>query len=110
MGRTNNVNGASERSNYNVKEVKVPVLEYVEHGLKRSGSSQSRIRRAQRIANELTRKFGPRSKSSYRYFCKLAYNLPESTIWNCYEDSMRPKVANSLAYFLAITKAQPEMA
>lgn len=103
MGRTNNVKEASERSNYNVKEE-------ICGKVKRSGNSQARIRRAQRIADDLTRKFGPRSKNSYQYFCKLAYNLPESTIWNCYEDSVRPRVSNSLAYFLAITKAQPQMA
>lgn len=110
MGRTINVKEASERSNINVKESESLDLSFAVNRINRSGSSRARIRRAQRIADELTRKFGPRSKNCYQYFCKLAYKLPESVIWDCYEDCVKPKVANSLAYFLAITKAQPQMA
>ena len=76
---------------------------------KRSGNSQDRIRRARSTADQLVRKYGARAKSSYQYFCKCAYNLPQSTIWEIYEASTQPKVANSLAYFLAATKAQPQM-
>lgn len=77
---------------------------------KRSGSSQDRIRRARATADQLVRKFGPRAKSCYKYFCKCAYNLPQSTIWEIYESSQQSKIGNSLAYFLAATKAQPQMA
>lgn len=101
MGKSNNVKEASFRSYNNVKE---------EVAQKRSGTAQSRIRRAQRIADDLTRKFGKVSSNCYSYFCKCAYNLPESVIWNCYEDSRSPSVRNSLAYFLSVTKSQPEMA
>lgn len=76
---------------------------------KRSGSNTARIRRAQRIADDLLRKFGPRAKGSYRYFCKCAYCLPENVIWDCYQSSQGANVGNSLAYFLAATKAQPQM-
>lgn len=74
-----------------------------------SGSSQARIRRARAIADDLSRKFGSSSKGSYRFFCKCAYNLPESTIYAAYESSCHWKVQNKLAYFLAAMKAQPEM-
>lgn len=76
---------------------------------KRTGSSQARIRRARETADQLVRKFGPRAKSSYQYFCKCAYNLPQATIWNIYESSQQAHIGNSLAYFLAATKAQPQM-
>lgn len=97
-----NVNEASKRSNFNVKDGNCGKL-------KRSGNAQARIRRAQRIADELTRKFGVRSKSCYLYFCKCAHKLPESTIWEIYESSRGSRIGNSLAYFLAATKAQPQM-
>lgn len=97
--RNFNVNGNSERVYFNVND-----------NVKRSGSKQARIRRAQRIADDLVRKFGPESKRCYRYFCKCAYNLPEAVIWNCFEDCNRSKVTNKLAYFLAATKSQPQMA
>lgn len=74
-----------------------------------SGSSQARIRRARAIADDLSRKFGSSSKGSYRFFCKCAYNLPESTIYAAYESSCHWNIQNKLAYFLAAMKAQPEM-
>ncbi len=103
-GNVNNVKEASKRSYINVKG------RYSCGKLKRSGSSQARIRRAQRIADELVRKFGSSSSNCYSYFCKCAYCLPENVIWNAYEDSRRHTVRNSLAYFLAVTKSQPQMA
>lgn len=101
MGQEANVNvkEASFRSNFNVKE-----------GVKRSSTSQDRIRRNQRIADDLTRKFGTVAKGSYKYLCKCANNMTENQIWSIYEQAMRPKVANHWAYFLAATKAQPGMA
>lgn len=106
MGRTPNVNvkGASERSYINVK------VEESCGKVRFSGSPQARIRRAQRIADDLLRKFGPQGRRSYQYFCKCAYCMAESKIWDIYEQSCSIKVANKLAYFLAVTKAQPEMA
>lgn len=101
MGRTDNVN---------VKENSERVYFNVNDNVKRSSSKQARIRRAQRIADDLVRKFGPESKRCYNYFCKCAYSLPEVVIWDCFEDCNRPKVTNRLAYFLAVTKAQPQMA
>lgn len=74
-----------------------------------SGSSQARIRRARAIADDLSRKFGSSSKGSYRFFCKCAYSLPQSTIYEAYESSCRLNAKNKLAYFIAIMKAQPEM-
>lgn len=110
-GGANNVrvNDSSERENFNVREnafsgAKERYASFVKP--KRSASPAARIRRAQRIADDLVRKFGPASKSSYRYFCKCAYNLPESTIWDCYEAACAFRVTNKLAYFLASTKAQ----
>lgn len=108
-GDVNNVKVASERSIYNVKEVECKALNYTKNRVKRTSISQARIHRAQRIADDLVRKFGPHSKNCYQYFCKCAYNLPESTIWNCYEDSRKTTVKNSLAYFLSVTKSQPQM-
>lgn len=101
-GKTNNVNvknafdGALERYRKMVKP-------------RQSGSSQGRIRRARAIADDLTRKFGSNSKGSYRFFCKCAYNLSESTIYEAYEASCRWNVKNKLAYFITTMKAQPEM-
>lgn len=100
MGKANvNVNEASYRSYFNVKEGK-------SHS---SSSSQAKIRRAQRIADELTRKFGSPAKGSYAYLCKCANRLSEATIWNIYEKCHKIGVVNSWAYFLSATKAQPEM-
>lgn len=97
MGKSNvNVNEASKRSNFNVKEG-------------RSSSSQARIRRAQHIADDLTRKFGEPASGSYAYLCKCANKLSEATIWSLYEQCNRSRVSNRWAYFLAITKSQPEM-
>lgn len=76
---------------------------------RQAGSSQARIRRARAIADDLSRKFGSASKGSYRFFCKCAYNLPESRIYNAYEASCQWKIENKLAYFIATMKAQPEM-
>lgn len=103
FNRNVNVKEASGRSYFNIND-------NVSKKAKRSGSRQARIRRAQRIADDLVRKFGPESKRCYNYFCKCAYNLPEAVIWNCFESSTRASVANKLAYFLAATKAQPQMA
>lgn len=118
MGRNNDannvrVNDSSKEENINVKgNAFTGVYQKYKQAAKkkRSGSNAARIRRAQRIADDLLRKFGPRAKSSYRYFCKCAYCLPENVIWECYESSQHSNVANSLAYFLASTKAQPQMA
>lgn len=103
MGRTYNVNEGSKRTYINVNDER--------HcgKIKRSGSTQAKVRRAQRIADDLVRKFGPASQGSYSYFCKCAYRLPESVIWDCYEASCGGRIANKLAYFLTITKAQPQM-
>lgn len=113
MGRTNNVKENSERVYNNVKVGNIPIFNYTKHGTKSvantSGKSQEKIRRAQRIADSLVRKFGPRSNKCYKYFCKCAYRLPEYQIWNYVEDSHKPRIKNSLAYFLSVTKAQPEM-
>lgn len=114
MGRNrgaNNVKGNafSKREDFNVKENAFSgAKERYQRFAKpqRSGSSQARIRRAKRIADDLVRKFGPIAGGSYRYFCKCAYNLPESVIWDCYENACAFKVKNKLAYFLAATKAQ----
>lgn len=100
---------------YNVKEV--PKRNYINVKVRRevdshqhtTSSTDFKIRRAQRIADDLVRKFGERSRSCYAYFCKCAYNLSESTIWMCYDGCLKPSVKNRLAYFLAATKAQPEM-
>lgn len=109
MERQHNVKEASERSNVN----NVNVRKYVatKHGKDRvvSQNSQAKIRRAQRVADDLVRKFGPSSENCYAYFCKCAYKLSENTIWTCYEDCSKPSVKNHLAYFLSITKAQPGM-
>lgn len=109
MGRTGNVTNVKDVLKENYNNINVKGKTKASKWIKRSGSPQSRIRRAQRIADDLTRKFGPRSKNCYRYFCKCAYNLPENVIWDCYEDCMRSKVTNNLAYFLSATKAQPQM-
>lgn len=98
MGKANvNVNEASKRSYFNVKDRVY------------SSRSQAKIRRTQRIADELTRKFGDPAKGSYAYLCKCANRLSESTIWSIYEKCHRIGVTNSWAYFLSATKAQPEM-
>lgn len=102
FNRNVNVKETSERSYFNIND-------NVSKEVKRSGSAPSRIRRAQRIADDLVRKFGPESKRCYNYFCKCAYNLPEVVIWDCFESCNRPSVSNRLAYFLASTKAQPQM-
>lgn len=105
--------GRNPEPNVNVKEslsetnVNVKGIGYGK--LKSSISSQAKIRRTQSIADQLVRKFGAHSKSSYRYFCKCAYRLPQNIIWDCYESAQAPKVTNKLAYFIAATKAYPEM-
>lgn len=106
MGNNVNVKEVSERNYINVK---------VRHDVEKHQSSSSavprdfKVRRAQRIADDLVSRFGENSRSCYAYFCKCAYNLSESTIWMCYDGSLKPSVKNRLAYFLAATKAQPEM-
>lgn len=109
MGRSHNVKEASFRSNVNNVKVRKHVAQNHSRDRLLSSNPQEKIRRAQRIADDLTRKFGPASENCYAYFCKCAYNLSENTIWNCYEDCIKPAVKNHLAYFLTVTKAQPEM-
>lgn len=109
MGKSYNVKEASFRSNVNNVNVRKYVATRHSKTNKASRNSQAKIRRAQRIADELVRKFGPASGNCYEYFCKCAYRLPESTIWNCYEGASKPSIKNRLAYFLSTTKAQPEM-
>lgn len=119
MGRNpvNNVkvNELSEGRNINVNKDNAFAGTYDRYKQKRkrsnkdSRSALSHIRRSQRIADDLVRKFGPRAEGSYSYFCKCANLLPESVIWDCYESACKPNVINKLAYFLAVTKAQPQM-
>lgn len=102
MGRTENVNvnvnGASERSNFNVKD-----------NVSRSRRS-AQIKRNQRIAAELTRKFGSIAEGSFAYLCGVADKLSEAKIWDLYERSQHWKVRNSWAWFLAMTKRELDAA
>lgn len=106
MGSNRNVNvkEASKRSYVNVKARG----ENFNCG-KGCGKISGRILRSQRIADDLTRKFGPVAKNSYAYLCKCAYRLSEHQIWSIYEKSLDRHITNKWAYFLATTKAQPEM-
>ena len=106
MERNVNVKGKPLGFHINVKEGQQPNRSY---GKVHKRGSQLKISRAQHIADELVRRFGPASNSCYAYFCKCAYRLSESVIWACYEDCQKPSVGNKLAYFLSATKAQPEM-
>lgn len=107
MGKEYNVKETPFRSYINVKEEVAQC--HSRNIVRRAGNSQARIQRAQRIADDLTRRFGPASKNCYAYFCKCAYRLSENTIWNCYEDAHKSSVKNNLAYFLSVTRSQPEM-
>lgn len=63
-------------------------------------SRSSRASRVDRIADNLVRKFN--APSSRDFFCKCAWKLSEDEIWTTYEKAHKPKVDNSLKYFIAV--------
>ena len=89
-----NVNEAPKRSNINVNVSR----------------RSARVKLAQRIANELVRRFKGDSGKCYNFFLKAAWRLPQSEIWAAYEAATEKKgIKSPIRYFIAIIKSHDEM-
>lgn len=91
------VNGkeVSEGNNFNGKD-----------SFDRRRRRNEQIRRNQRIARDLSERFGSIADGSFAYLCGVADKLSEAKIYELYEKSRSPKVRNSWAWFLAMSKRQ----
>lgn len=81
MGSINNVND-------NVHKV----------NLKNNVNDIDRHKRVEMLAYQLVDKF--KSGDSFAFYCKVAYSLPESTIWYNYEQSLKGNSPARLFNFL----------
>ena len=61
--------------------------------------TNDRVKRTERIADNLVEKFD--APSSRNFFLKCAWHLSESVIWTIYEISQEKKVKQPLRYFVA---------
>lgn len=63
-------------------------------------SKNNKARKVDSIADHLVRKFD--APGSRNFFCKCAWRLSEDEIWTAYEQAHRPKIKNSLKYFITL--------
>lgn len=69
-----------------------------EKGLKNNVNVIDRAKEVELIAHQLVDKF--KSRESFPFYCKVAYSLPESTIWSNYEQSLKGRTPAKLFNFL----------
>ena len=65
-------------------------------------ATTSQIRRVDRIADTLVRKFD--APGSRDFFCKCGWKMSEDEIWAIYERVHRPDVKYPLKYFVFLCK------
>lgn len=87
---TNNVN--------NVNNGKLTTLTNNVTMVEREPVDKSVVAKADGIASVLVEKL--RSPESYKFYCKVAYKLPESRIWQNYESAMKGKNPGGLFNWL----------
>lgn len=72
------------------------------HNVNDNGNRYDRSRNVDRIAKQLVDKFG--NSEYYEFYCKIAYKLSESQIWNFCEQANGKKVRNPARMFSWLCK------
>lgn len=85
QGNNDNVNGL-QTTNYNVND---------------NGSKYDKGKQVEFIADRIIQKLSANEKSR-PFFCKVAYKLPEATIWNNVESALKGR--NPVGLFIYLCK------